>query len=361
MKSTANIKQILAIVVAMIFGLTAWCEDATVDGLQFSYDTSGNTYLRKAVAGVPSEVVVPAAVEFEKGGLRAINQWYDCAFDARENSATHELGVCKDVISVKSEDSDGQLYIYGKCFISLPKLKTIELPAQLTKIDCDLIIDCPSLESLTLRSTQVIEILSAYSSTSTQGTYKTLYVQPELVDTYKNMAANGTKDEMFFLSQFEEIRSIDQGGEDVEAGVHVLFNDLHMNLRDARPGDRLTIIAHPDSMLNHINVNGNVHDYQDVRQDVVTLPEFEHHMVLAIETVAPGMSTHPAIATEPTAGRVHSTAHGYRIEGYDGTPVTVINLAGRIVRRTHKSSDTLPQGIYILFYNNKGHKIVVKE
>ena len=62
--------------------------------------------------------------------------------------------------------------------------------------------------------------------------------------------------------------------------------------------------------------------------------QFEHHMLLAIETVAPGMSTHPAIATEPSDSQVHSTNHGYRIEGYDGTAVIVVNLAGRIVRRT---------------------------
>ena len=360
MKTYSCIKHIVAIVAAVIFTLSARGEDATVDGLQFSYSSNSGCYLRKAVKGVPAEVVVPASVEFGKGGVRPVTQWYEYAFDASEDPQTHQRGVCSEVVSVKTEDGEGELYIFGVCFRNLPKLKVIELPVQLAKIDCDLVANCPALESVTIRSPRTIQIISPYASAPVPAKIHALYVQPELVSAYKELAKSGDEYEKYFLGQFEEILPIGAEDPGVPGGVHILAGDLHMNLVDARPGDLLTIAAPADSVLKYIDIDGKRTEYPEPRQVTVTVPDFDHHMVMAIHTATPGMSAYPEIKADEATGPVHSTADGYRIDRYDGTPVVVIDLNGRTVRHTHKSTDTLPRGTYILFYNQKGHKIIVR-
>ena len=204
-----NIKLFAVLLIIFNLAFSAFGQTVVVDALEFSYTGSVN-YLRYARAGVAPQVVVPATVEFPKVGLRVINRWNDHAF---------KTPVCDEVVSVKSEDGEGELYVSGTCFSDLAKLEVIELPVQLARIDCDLVVRCPALESVTIRSPKVIMIDSPYSSSSPQGSIRALYVQPELVSVYKNLAVNGNDYEKFFLSQFEEILPV--GEEDPVSRVTV--------------------------------------------------------------------------------------------------------------------------------------------
>lgn len=346
-------KTLLAVAMTAV-AVTGRATQVNVNGIIFE-DLSGG---RAKVSGISDAIsahpVVPAVVTLANDEC-PVTMWVEYAFDAAHNNVSADK-----LVTLRSEDGEGSLYIWGRCISGWTALTSIELPIQLTQVDCDFITNCPALRSITLRSPQPVMFDSPYDtgSSNTLGSSPVLYVQPDLVEHYEQLRADDSagKYARNFLRQVSEIRPIDNSG--LSPGAHVIVGDMHLSLPDAVPGQRITIQAPEGQSILGVKMDGQTAAVDNDSRAQFTLPDFDHHMVMAVDLSSSSQSG-IADATVPVDGPIRILDGAIQIAGYDGSEVIVLDLAGRVIRRTHRHTIPLPQGHYILLYQSRAHKILI--
>ena len=324
------------------------------ENMEFTVNSKGIAQLAGIKPSVAKNIVIPA-VAIDGVQARKVSFWLK---DALAFSA--DVFAEDALLSIGSEDAvdDTQtLVVRGECIVGWPKLESVEFPAQLVKVDCDVIRNCPSLQQVTIRSNKVIEFDSPYSSGPVSfGDNAVLYVQDALIPEYEELKENGSADAKAFLQNFAEIKAIP---EELPSGVHLVVGDLHMNLRDAKPGDKITIQAPQGEKINSITANDREQQLDSDTSTQITIPEFDRNMVLAVNLSSNHMSSVVSVETTDAVSIVARDG-GIDIVGYDGSAVTVIDFAGRVVRSGHYAHIDTGSGCFILLYHGRGHKIIVK-
>lgn len=332
-----------------------FAESVESGGFSFDENNTGTVArLKGMLPGVSQSPVVPASVSINGKELE-VTLWLEDALAYNADVFAEDA-----LTSLRCEDSDGELTVRGNCIVGWKYLRSIEFPSQLNRLDCDAIRDCPAIEEVTIRATKMVDFESAYVDYKfTIGNKPVLRVAPDLVDEYISRQSDGSKEEKAFLGNFDRIESFDQEPvEVIPAGVHIVLGDLHLNMKDALPGDRITVQAPEGEYIKGINIGDEAQPLDSDTSTQITIPDFDHHLVMAVDLTSNKMSS--LVNAMAIEHRVRTVDGGISIDGYDGTMVVVMDLCGRLVARTHRSHITLAPGIYIVFYGSQGHKVMVK-
>lgn len=327
----------------------AWGQTTVIDGLTFSKPVLQNfVNLYSVTDELPATITVPATVTLG-ANVYQVRYWVD-------KSISTETGVPASRLQcIRTEDSDGDLRLNGSCIDGWTDLRTIELPAQLTEVDCDFVNNCPALESITFRSNEPVEFVSPYYTTDVKlESHPVLYVQPNLVEHYSRLRSQTDGYAHFFLKQCSDIRPI--GGSDTPSGVHLLVGDLHLRLPEARPGDKINVKAPDGEMLSGLTVAGKpVSGVAGKNSTDIVIPDYIGHTVVDVELTS--VSSAANIPVVINAKSVRGAEGQVVIDGYDGSEVIVLDIAGRTVTRCHRSRIPLASGTYLVLYGNDGYKI----
>ena len=339
------------------FASAAGNVEIAADGLTFKIVDNSRATLTGFNAELPSAVVVPAYLKYD-GGSFPVRVWND---EALNRPADSEVSA-DHLITINCEDGPAgeSLYIFSQAINGWSALKTIEFPSHLTEVDADCIINCPALESVTLRSDAVIKVNYAETE-EVIGTAPVLYVKDDLVDAYKDAQDMLLKD---FVARFSAVLPIVEEADepDPAAGVHIVMGDLHLKSTDLKAGDKITLEAPENNTFTELTVNKVPQTIADDSKLSVTIPDDydgTKPLVLAATLSRPLMSSVPGVAVQ-SPGAVRATSDGFAIAGYDGSLVVVIDMGGRVMARTHRPRVNLPKGLYIVMYAGNGTKICVK-
>lgn len=342
-----NFRSILPAVLAVLSAFSA-SADVTVDGLVFA----DNGTLKGITSDIALDVVIPATVNVDESIISVKNWDNDCLVPDSKK------GIPADRIkSIKSEDGEGSLTVWGYSIHDWTELKTIEFPVQMTDYYLDAIYNCPKLESITFRSETVVTFNYPEDTDYIIGSNPILYVPEKLVKEYKDLINSNDANAKAFLSQCSDIVAIN--GSEVPAGVHIVVDDMHLNVMDAKPGHKISIEAPDGEEIKSISLNGTPVEVTDNSKTQITLPDFLHHLVMNVDLTSAWQTS--KIDVDIPESCVHGMPEGIHINNYDGSEVIVIDLSGRTVARAHRSFIPVAEGIYIVFYANKGHKILVRK